>query len=212
MNSPSVLNHPVADHYIRILRNKDTITQDFRQAMHRLAIMLAVEATRNAKTVDAPVTTPLEVVAPTRRFEDNRILLVPILRAGMGFLDGFLTLLPAAKVAQIGLSRDHETLQARAYLDSVPNTPGDFDHVYILDPMLATGNSSVKALDLITAKGYAPADITFVCGFAVKEGIQQIQSKYPDVQIIAGTVDPELNEHAYIVPGLGDAGDRMYLF
>ncbi|MGE5405752.1 MAG: uracil phosphoribosyltransferase [Candidatus Saccharibacteria bacterium] len=212
MSYVTVLNHPMAGNFMRILRDKKTQIADFRWAMEKLGLLLAVEATRSLSTHVETVVTPLEVEAECQCAEDNRVLLVPILRAGMGFLESFLTILPAAKVAQIGLSRDHDTLEASTYLDTVPAEPQEFDQVYILDPMLATGNSSIKALELIAAKGYKPEKIALVCGFAVKEGIAQINNRFPTVKIIAGVIDRELNENAYIVPGLGDAGDRLYLF
>ena len=179
--------------------------------MRKLGLILAVEATRNLKTNEDTVITPLEVKAQCSYVNDNRILLVPILRAGIGFVDSFLEMLPSARVGHIGLYRDHETLEACTYLDTVPEQDNGFEKILVLDPMLATGNSSVKALEIIVSKGYAPRDITLVCAFAVNQGIAQVKEKFPDIQIVTAVIDPELNDKSYIVPGLGDAGDRFYL-
>jgi uracil phosphoribosyltransferase len=179
--------------------------------MNKLGLIMAVEATGNLTCDLETVITPLDTGANCPHVRDSKILLVPVLRAGLGFLDSFLEILPAARVAHIGVSRDHDTLEARAYLDTVPANAGDFDHVFILDPMLATGNSSVKTLELIAGKGYDPARITLVCAVAVKRGVEQVHGKFPAVKIITAALDPALNDKAYIVPGLGDAGDRLYL-
>ncbi len=212
MGSVSVIDHPLAGNYLRILRNREIQVADFRQAMYKLGLLLAVEATRGLQTTEDQVWTPLDVQATCRYVQDASVMLVPILRAGLGFLDSFMELLPAAKVAHIGISRDHATLEAKPYLDSVPEQTADFDRVIILDPMLATGNSTTKALEIITGKGYDPGQITLVNALAVQQGIDQVHSKFPDINIITGVIDPKLNDKAYIVPGLGDAGDRLYLF
>lgn len=211
MHTVTVLRHPVVADKLRTLRDRNTGIQDFRSALKGLGFFLAMEATRNLPTTAAPVYTPLGVEAPAARVNSERVLLVPILRAGLGLVESFLEFLPAARVAHIGISRDHETLQARAYLCSLPENPDAFDCVFVLDPMLATGNSSVKTLDLIVEAGYSPEKITLVCAFAVEEGINQITGKYPLVNIVTATIDPRLNEKGYIVPGLGDAGDRLFL-
>lgn len=212
MSAVVVLAHPLAGNCLRTLRDRDTKVEDFRQAMRKLGLLLAVEATSDMRTEVSKVITPLDVEASCACLDDSRILLVPILRAGLGLTDSFLTLLPSAKVAHIGISRDHVTLEARPYQDSVPNEQQEFDKVFILDPMLATGNSSVKALEMIVKKGYRPEDITLVCAVSVRRGIEQVQSHFPAVKIITSVIDPKLNDKAYIVPGLGDAGDRLYLF
>ncbi len=211
MSSVVVLNHPVAGNCLRILRDKRTETEAFRKELKRLGLLLAIEATRDIECVTEPVVTPLEMEINCPRLRDGRILLVPILRAGLGFVESVLDILPAAKVAHIGVARDHDTLQAVAYLDTVPDCCADFDHVFVVDPMLATGNSSVKALELVTAKGYKPEQITLVCALAVERGITQLHNKFPKIKIITAVIDPGLNDNAYIVPGLGDAGDRLNL-
>ena len=212
MGTVKVIDHPLAGNYFRVLRNRDTRVEDFRQAMYRLGLLLAVEATRGLQTAVASVVTPLDVEATCHCVEESSVLLVPILRAGLGLLDSFLELLPGAKVAHIGISRDHVTLEARPYLDSVPEQVEDFERVIILDPMLATGNSITKALEIIVNKGYDPRRIVMANALATQQGIGQVQGKFPEMDIITGVIDPTMNDKAYIVPGLGDAGDRLYLF
>ncbi|KAF1083904.1 Uracil phosphoribosyltransferase [Sporotomaculum syntrophicum] len=211
MSAVVIIEHPVAGNCLRILRDKQTATEAFRREMKRLGLLLAVEATRDIACELEPVVTPLDQEIYCPRLRDGRILLVPILRAGLGLVDSFLDILPAAKVAHIGVARDHETFQAVAYLDTVPERCGDFDRVFVVDPMLATGNSSIKTLELITAKGYPPEQITLVCALAVEQGIARVHKSFPEIKIVTAVIDPGLNEHAYIVPGLGDAGDRLNL-
>jgi len=211
LSSVNLIRHPLAGNCLRALRNRDTKTEDFRQAMDKLGLLLAVEATMNLETVVDSVITPLDVEAPLSCVNDSKVLLIPILRAGLGFVDSFVDVLSAAKVAHIGIARDHDTLEAKAYLDTVPDHPEDFDRVFILDPMLATGNSSVRAIELIMSKGYTADKITLVCALSTMVGIGQLQSKFPAISIITAAIDPELNDKAYIVPGLGDAGDRLNL-
>jgi uracil phosphoribosyltransferase len=206
-----VVEHPVAGNYLRTLRDRETQIEDFRKAMRKLGLLLAVEATRELEAAGGAVITPLNVEARCSYVKDGRVLLVPILRAGMGFVDSFLELLPSARVGHIGLYRDHETLEARTYLDTVPAQADDFDRVFVLDPMLATGNSSARAIEMIAGKGYPPGRITLVCAFAVRQGLDQVSERFPEVGIVTAVIDPELNDKSYIVPGLGDAGDRFYL-
>jgi uracil phosphoribosyltransferase len=207
-----VIDHPLAGNYLRILRNRDTKVEDFRKAMYKLGLLLAVEATSGLQTAVDSVVTPLDVDATCHYVQESGVMLVPILRAGLGFLDSFLELLPGAKVAHIGIARDHVTLEAKPYLDSIPEQAEEFDRVIILDPMLATGNSITKALEIIVNKGYRPRQIVMANALATQQGIGQVQGKFPEVEIITGVIDPGLNDKAYIVPGLGDAGDRLYLF
>jgi uracil phosphoribosyltransferase len=211
LSSVNLVRHPLAGNCLRTLRDRDTKTEDFRRAMDKLGLLLAVETTMNLESAIDTVMTPLDVEAQCSYVNDSKILLIPILRAGLGFVESFVNVLPAAKVAHIGIARDHETLEARAYLDTVPDHPEDFDKVFILDPMLATGNSSVRAIDLVLSKGYSADQITLVCALSTMVGIGQLQSKFPALSIITAAIDPELNERAYIVPGLGDAGDRLNL-
>lgn len=211
MSSVNLIKHPLAGNCLRTLRNRDTKTADFRNAMDKLGLLLAVESTMDLNSLTDTVMTPLDVEARCSYVNDSRILLIPILRAGLGFVEVFVDVLPAAKVAHIGIARDHETLEARPYLNTVPDHHEDFDRVFILDPMLATGNSSVKAIELVLEKGYAAEKLTLVCALSTMVGINQLQSKFPLLKIVTAAIDPELNERAYIVPGLGDAGDRLNL-
>ncbi|NLV20465.1 MAG: uracil phosphoribosyltransferase [Syntrophomonadaceae bacterium] len=211
MSSVNLIRHPLAGNCLRTLRDRDTKTENFRQAMDKLGLLLAVEATINLPAEVDTVITPLDVEAQCSYVDDSKILLIPILRAGLGFVDSFVDVLPAAKVAHIGIARDHDTFEARTYLDTVPDHPEDFSQVLILDPMLATGNSSARAIELILSKGYTADKMTLVCALSTMVGIKQLQSKFPALSIITAAIDPELNEKAYIVPGLGDAGDRLNL-
>jgi uracil phosphoribosyltransferase len=211
MSSVNLIKHPMAGNCLKILRNKDTKTEEFRRAMDKLGLLLAMEATCDLETITDSVTTPLEVEAHCSFVNDSRILLIPILRAGLGFVESFTRLLSSAKVAHIGIARDHDTLEAKPYLNTVPDDPDEFDRVLVLDPMLATGNSSVKALEMVINKGYSPDKITFCCALSTKVGIDQLQQKYPALKIVTAAIDPQLNDKAYIVPGLGDAGDRLNL-
>ncbi|MBO8159804.1 uracil phosphoribosyltransferase [Thermosyntropha sp.] len=211
MNNVTVLDNPIGGNCIRALRDKNTETSDFRRALRTLGYLLAVETCKKLETKEDKVLTPLEVEAVCTYVDDSRILLVPVLRAGLGLVDSFLTFLPSARVAHVGMYRDHETLEAKPYLNNVPANNGGIDRVIVLDPMLATGNSGVKALEFIVEKGYMPEQIIYVCAFSARPGLEQIQNKFPGVEIVTAVIDPILNEKGYIVPGLGDAGDRLYL-
>lgn len=211
METVTILRHPLAAEQLGNLRNKESDIVTFRGAMTRLGYLLAVEALKDAPTSETEVTTPMEVATSTSTLNDEKILLVPILRAGLGLVESFLTFLPKAKVAHIGMSRDHETLEAKLYVNSLPSNITDFEQIIILDPMLATGNSCVKALEVLSQSGVEANKIKVVCAFSVKEGLRQIDSKFPDVKIFTATVDPILNNIGYISPGCGDAGDRLYL-
>lgn len=211
MSSVTEINHPLAKSLVRTLRNRDTGIEAFRRALRGLGFFLAAEATATLPATPSPVMTPLDMEAPALEVDTTRVLLVPVLRAGLGFVESFLEFLPGAKVAHIGVSRDHESLMATCYVSTLPENRGEFDAVFVLDPMLATGNSSVKTLEILRDKGFQPEKITMACGFAVQEGIGHVQQKFPAVRIVTATVDWKLNDVGYIVPGLGDAGDRLYL-
>ncbi|AEF93688.1 uracil phosphoribosyltransferase [Desulfotomaculum nigrificans CO-1-SRB] len=211
MESVTILRHPLVDEQLQLIRNKESDIVTFRAAMTRLGHLLAVETLKDAPTGTGKVTTPLNVEVEVSVLKDDKILLVPILRAGLGLVDSFLNFLPKARVAHIGMSRDHETLEAKLYVNSLPKNMSDFEQVIVLDPMLATGNSCVKALEVLTEAGVDAGRLKVVCAFAVKEGINQINSKFPEVKLVTATVDPVLNNIGYISPGCGDAGDRLYL-
>ncbi|MDQ0285473.1 MULTISPECIES: uracil phosphoribosyltransferase [Desulfofundulus] len=211
MSSVILVRHPLVSDRLRTLRDRETDTELFRRALRELGLILAIEATRHLPTRETAVVTPLGVEARVEEVDSSRCLLVPVLRAGLGFVDSFFEFLPKARVAHVGVARDHDTLEARVYLSSVPGNAFEYDHVFILDPMLATGNSSVKVLELLRETGYSTEKVVLVCGFAVETGIKQVTRKFPGVRIVTAAIDPVLNDLGYIVPGLGDAGDRLFL-
>jgi uracil phosphoribosyltransferase len=201
-----VVNHPLVAHKLTIMRDKETSTASFRRLLREIAHLLCYEATRNLPVGHVEIETPLErMMAP--RLEGKKLVFASVLRAGNGLLDGMLDLVPAARVAHIGLYRNHETLEAIEYYFKAPENLAD-RKVIVVDPMLATANSAVAAIDLL--KGRGAVDISFVCLLAAPEGVERFTSTHPDVQVITAAIDSHLNEKGYIVPGLGDAGDRMY--
>lgn len=202
----TVVTHPLVQHKLTLMREKDTSTASFRQLLREISLLLAYEVTRELPMTTKRIETPLcEMDAPA--IEGKKLALVSILRAGNGLLDGILELVPAARVGFVGLYRDHETLQPVQYYCKLPEQLEDRVTI-VVDPMLATGNSSAAAVDLIKAKG--AKSIRFLCLLAAPEGIARMKEAHPDVPIVTASVDSHLNEHGYIVPGLGDAGDRMF--
>jgi uracil phosphoribosyltransferase len=205
-NHLTIVNHPLVQHKLTIMRDKETSTNSFRRLLREISQLLAYEATREMQMTTKRIETPLMWMdAPT--IDGKKLALISILRAGNGLLDGVLELIPAARVGFVGLYRDHETLQPVQYYYKVPSEL-ETRLVIALDPMLATGNSSVKAIDLLKASG--ATNIRFMCLLAAPEGIARMKEAHPDVPIITAAVDEKLNELGYIVPGLGDAGDRMF--
>ena len=200
------LKHPLIEHKLAILRDKNTGTKEFREIISELATFLCYEAMRDAKTKEVEIETPIQKMM-TRKIDENNYAFVPILRAGTGMLDGIINVVPNAKIGHIGMYRDEETFKPNVYFFKVPK---DIDkrEVIIIDPMLATGGSGIDAIELLKQKGVK--DIKFLCIIAAPEGIKAIEEKYPDVQIYTAAIDEKLNEHAYIIPGLGDAGDRIF--
>ncbi len=200
------IRHPLVAHKLSMMRDKATGSQEFRRLMREVGMLLAYEATRDLELAETPIETPLGPMnAPV--LDGKKLCLAPILRAGLGLLDGMLDLIPAARVAHIGLYRDPETLAAVEYYLKAPDLI-EQRLVIVLDPMLATGNSAVAAVDRIKALG---ADrIRFVALLAAPEGIARFHAVHPDVPIIVAAIDERLNEKGYILPGLGDAGDRLY--
>jgi uracil phosphoribosyltransferase len=202
----TVVSHPLVQHKLTLMREKDTSTASFRQLLREISLLLAYEVTRELPMTTKRIETPLcEMDAPA--IEGKKLALVSILRAGNGLLDGILELIPAARVGFVGLYRDHETLQPVQYYCKLPEQLEDRVTI-VVDPMLATGNSSAAAVDLIKAKG--AKQIRFLCLLAAPEGIARMKAAHPDVPIVTASVDSHLNENGYIVPGLGDAGDRMF--
>jgi uracil phosphoribosyltransferase len=202
----TVVTHPLVQHKLSIMRDKETSTKSFRQLLREISLLLAYEVTRELPMTTRRIETPLEPMdAPS--IEGKKLALVSILRAGNGLLDGILELIPAARVGFVGLYRDPETLQPVQYYCKVPDAL-DERITIVVDPMLATGNSSVAAVDLLKAQG--AREIRFLCLLAAPEGIARMKEAHPDVPIVTAAVDSHLNDHGYIVPGLGDAGDRMF--
>ena len=200
-----VSNHPLIQNKMAMLRNKNTCTKEFKEIISEVAMLLCYEATRHIELVPAKVETPIaeaDVNVINRGFA-----IVPILRAGMGMLDGLLTLMPTAKVGFIGLYRDPETLKPVEYYYKLPNGIENME-VFVTDPMLATGGTAVAGIDFIKEKG--AKKITFLCILAAPDGVKKLREAHPDVDIYAAAYDEKLNDHGYIVPGLGDAGDRIF--
>ena len=205
MKGVTVINHPLVQHNLTRLRDERTQSQEFRRVLNELALLMMHEATRSFAVKEIPVTTP---VAKTRGFRlEREVVLVPILRAGLGMMDSVLQLIPDARVGFIGLKREETTLRAVSYHTSLPADLSPFE-VILIDPMLATGGSAVAALDLLKEAG-APAP-AMICIVAAPEGIALVEQHYPDVAIYTPVVVQGLNAHKYIVPGLGDFGDRLY--
>ena len=201
-----LIEHPLVQHKLTLMRMKDTSTKSFRQLVHELSALLAYEVTRDMPMQTIEIETPLEKTT-SRVIDGKKIVLASILRAGNGFLDGMLQVVPSARVGHIGLYRDPNTLQAVEYYFKMPQEMAERD-VIVLDPMLATGNSAVAAVDRLKKTG--PRSIRFVCLVACPEGVKNFHDHHPDVPIYTPAVDRGLNEHGYIVPGLGDAGDRIF--
>lgn len=201
-----VLNHPLITHKLAILRDVNTGTKEFRELITEISTLLAYEAMRDAKLEEVTIQTPLEKLKTGMLNEDNYAI-VPILRAGMGMLEGIINVIPNAKVGHIGLYRDEKTLKPIKYYYKMPKGIENRE-VLIIDPMLATGGSSSATIDMLKKDGVSK--IKLLCIVAAPEGIKTIEEKHPDVKIFCGTVDKNLNENGYILPGLGDAGDRIY--
>jgi len=202
----TVVNHPLVQHKLTIMRMKETSTAGFRRLLREISLLLAYEVTRGLDMTTIRIETPICAMdAPT--LDGKKLALISILRAGNGLLDGILELIPAARVGFIGLYRDPETLKPVQYYCKVPDHLEDRICI-VVDPMLATGNSSVAAIDLLKQAG--AKNIRFLCLLAAPEGIARMKQAHPDVPIVTAAVDSHLNDHGYIVPGLGDAGDRMF--
>lgn len=201
-----VVDHPLVQHKLTLMRDAKRSTQGFRRLLNEIGMLLCYEVTRDLPIEMVETETPItKMMAPT--ISGKKLVFAPILRAGVGFLDGMLNLVPSARVAHIGLYRDPETLEAVEYYFKAPSDLAD-RMVVLMDPMLATGNSAIAAIDRLKARG--AKDIRFMCLLAAPEGIKALQDAHPEVKIWTASVDSHLNDHGYIVPGLGDAGDRMF--
>jgi uracil phosphoribosyltransferase len=206
MQGVTVVDHPLVQHKLTLMRDKERSTKGFRQLLNEIGMLLCYEVTRDLPMERIRIETPLTTMEGAQ-IAGKKLVFAPILRAGVGFLDGMLTLVPAARVAHIGLYRDPESLQAVEYYFKAPSDLAD-RMVLVLDPMLATANSAVAAIDRLKERG--AKDMRFVCLLAAPEGIEKLRGSHPDVHIWTASIDERLNDHGYIVPGLGDAGDRMY--
>jgi uracil phosphoribosyltransferase len=204
--SVTEVRHPLIQHKLSYLRDKDTPTVHFRKLVEEVTLLLTYEATKDLPTEDVDIETPLEVT-PAPRIQGKKVAVCPILRAGLGMLDGVLTLISGARVGFIGLYRNEETLQPVEYYVKLPQDVAERD-VILLDPMLATGNSTAHAVRLVKDAG--ASSVRLISIIAAPEGVENIQSAHPDVRIVVAAIDRALNERGYIVPGLGDAGDRLY--
>ena len=201
-----IMDHPLIQHKIGYIRRKETGTKDFRQTISEIAMLICYEATRDLQLSEVEIETPITKLK-TGKLNEDKYAFVPILRAGMGMLDGITRVIPNAKIGHIGMYRDEKTFEPVNYFFKVPKHIEEKE-VIILDPMLATGGSAVDAIELLKSKGVKK--MKFLCIIAAPEGIERVQKEHPDVPIYCAHIDDHLNENKYIVPGLGDAGDRIF--
>lgn len=206
MSNITITNHPLIQHKLSILRDKNTASKEFRALISEIAMLMCYEATRDLELKEVEVETPV-ATAKVKKLSGKKLAIVPILRAGLGMVDGITALIPSARVGHIGLYRDPETLQPVEYYCKLPHDIEERD-VIVVDPMCATGGSAIDAITQIKKRG--PKNIKFMCTIAAPEGLKALSDAHPDVDIYAAALDDHLNEHGYIVPGLGDAGDRIF--
>jgi uracil phosphoribosyltransferase len=206
MSNVHVIDHPLVQHKLTLMRRKDASTNSFRRLLNEMAMLMTYEVTRDMPMQDIEIETPLETMQ-ARVIDGKKLVFVSILRAGNGILDGMLSVVPGARVGHIGLYRDPKTLTAVEYYFKMPTHMNERD-VIVVDPMLATGNSAIAAVDRL--KEIRPKSIKFVCLLTCPEGVAALQRAHPDVPIYTAAIDRELNSHGYILPGLGDAGDRIF--
>ena len=206
MSKIVVMDHPLIQHKIGIIRREETGSRDFRSMVGEIAMLMCYEATRDLRLADVQISTPI-CQTTAKELKGKKLAVVPILRAGLGMVDGMLTMIPAAKVGHIGLYRDPETLLPVEYYCKLPEDCANRE-VFVVDPMLATGGSSTEAIRMLKEKGVK--NIRFMCIIAAPEGVKKMQETHPDVGIYIGALDDHLNDHGYIVPGLGDAGARIF--
>lgn len=206
MAKVTIMDHPLIQHKIGWIRRMETGTRDFRETISEIAMLMTYEATRNLQLTDVEIETPI-CKTTVKQMKGKKMAIVPILRAGLGMVDGVLTMIPVAKVGHIGLYRDPKTHEPVEYYCKLPPDCGERE-VFVVDPMLATGGSATAAIRMLKEKGCRK--IHFMCIIAAPEGVEKMKKEHPDVDIYIGALDEKLNENAYIVPGLGDAGDRIF--
>lgn len=206
MGKVVIMDHPLIQHKIGYIRRKETGTKDFRQTISEIAMLICYEATRDLQLEDVEIETPI-CKTTVKSLKGKKMAVVPILRAGLGMVDGMLSIIPTAKVGHIGLYRDPDTHEPVEYYCKLPEDCNERE-IFVVDPMLATGGSSVAAIQMLKNRGCK--NIHFMCIIAAPEGIERMQKAHPDVDLYVGALDEKLNENCYIVPGLGDAGDRIF--
>ncbi|MER2226019.1 MAG: uracil phosphoribosyltransferase [Carnobacterium sp.] len=206
MSKVQVMDHPLIQHKLTILRDKNTGTKDFREAVNEIARLMAFEVSRDMPLQDVEIETPL-VKSIQKELAGKKVAIIPILRAGLGMVDGMLDLIPAAKVGHVGMYRDHETFEPVEYFVKLPSDINE-RQLLVVDPMLATGGSAIAAIDSLKKRG--ATTIKFVCLVAAPEGVEALEQAHPDVDIYTAALDERLDENGYILPGLGDAGDRLF--
>ncbi len=206
MSKVVVMDHPLIAHKIGIIRRKETGTREFRDMISEIGALITYEATKNLKLQDVEIETPI-CKTTVKELAGKKLAVIPILRAGLGMVEGVLTMIPSAKVGHIGLYRNEETLEPVEYYCKIPKDCSERD-VFVVDPMLATGGSAIAAIQMLKNRGVK--NMRFLCIIAAPEGVKKLQEAHPDVDIYIGALDEHLNENGYIVPGLGDAGDRIF--
>ena len=208
MGNFHVLDHPLIQHKLTMIRQKDCGTKVFREVVNEISMLMAYEVSRDLPLEDVEIETPL-VKTTLKTLAGKKVAIIPILRAGLGMVDGILELIPAAKIGHVGMYRDHDTLQPVEYFVKLPSDISE-RQLFVVDPMLATGGSAVAAIDALLKRGAHPQSIKFCCLVAAPEGVKVLQEAHPEIDIYAAALDERLNENGYILPGLGDAGDRVF--
>ena len=208
MGNFHVLDHPLIQHKLTMIRQKDCGTKVFREVVNEISMLMAYEVSRDLPLEDVEIETPL-VKTILKTLAGKKVAIIPILRAGLGMVDGILELIPAAKIGHVGMYRDHDTLQPVEYFVKLPSDISE-RQLFVVDPMLATGGSAVAAIDALLKRGAQPNSIKFCCLVAAPEGVKVLQDAHPEIDIYAAALDERLNENGYILPGLGDAGDRLF--
>ena len=208
MGNFHVLDHPLIQHKLTMIRQKDCGTKVFREVVNEISMLMAYEVSRDLPLEDVEIETPL-VKTTLKTLAGKKVAIIPILRAGLGMVDGLLELIPAAKIGHVGMYRDHDTLQPVEYFVKLPSDISE-RQLFVVDPMLATGGSAVAAIDALLKRGAHPQSIKFCCLVAAPEGVKVLQEAHPEIDIYAAALDERLNENGYILPGLGDAGDRLF--